>query len=239
LFLEISEFWQRFEKWKKPEKKHIIISIAIVLALFFLMAVFFIFFPNNAECGNGVIEGTEQCDRTGCAQGFYCNKNCECEQEKQVFETSPQKSCSELGGFFCKEEEACLAQQLNAIEKEICCSAQCISILDLVGGQAQAVSENSPEQEEGQGTGLQLPSEEQQNSTGSGSTEREEQLACQLENGQAGIECLEQNCFGEWFEGCCAGMCISHEVQGFTECYNLCLQTTEYSESRCEEICSP
>lgn len=223
-----------------------IIIVAIIILIIIIIAFLLIYKPVPAECGNGIVDFGEECDRSICPEGFYCGTECKC-----VAITTPaeheKRDCSELGGFLCDINEVCKGDVLDAKQLN-CCSIECSPKEE---GEEYDVNEGADENVGGGAGGGGAGEEPEGVTPGEGGGEGGEGAGgeeengeggieyCQTEGGEIGFECSQDRCFGQFEDGCCVGVCADYDIQGFTECFNLCIAQGIYSEAKCEELCSP
>ncbi len=226
----------------KVDRRVIIASVIILIII--IVAFLILYKPPVAQCGNGIVEAPEECDRSPCLEGFYCGTECKCVAVAPSPTGYEKKDCSELGGFLCNADEVCKGRILDAKELN-CCSIECTP--EGEDGEDDVNDGNGGNGGGGAGDedgGVGGNGENGENDNGGvgngGSADGDGGIEfCQISSGDIGFECSEERCFGQFEDGCCVGVCVDYDIQGFTECYNLCVAQGIYSEAKCEELCSP
>lgn len=212
-----------------------VIIASIIILIIIIVAFFLVYKPVNAECGNGIVEFGEECDRSACGEGFYCGTKCKCVAVAPVPRGYEKKDCSELGGFLCNADEVCGGQILD-VRQLNCCSIECSPKAE---GEENGVNGDGGENGDGGIVSGGVGPEEGEDLGGGDGDSGEGVEYCQTSSGDIGFECIQEKCFGEFESGCCVGVCADYDIHGYTECYNLCMAQGIYSEAKCEVLCSP
>ncbi|MFH1255847.1 MAG: hypothetical protein V1494_01010 [Candidatus Diapherotrites archaeon] len=217
----------------KNAKYALIICIAIIL---FAAAYLLLEKKRQAICGNGAIELLEQCDGVlGCAEGEKCSAACVCEEivKENAWERQTDASlydCNAFNGIECGEGSKCISGFEIEAKQENCCVAE--GCIDVGGEENQPVDENA-------GKVIGVKDENAVNNGGSGITQTEppEITPCDFNAEIVGVVCLQDDCLGEFKDGCCNGYCSNEEAE-FAECVSNCLAAGTFELDACREICA-